>query len=220
MNDPVEALRPCPFCNSSDANQDAWSVKCEDCGAEMPGNVERARQAWNRRAPVAGSPATDDECDCQCPEPTSGAALISETCPIHNHPHEVSKNRRLLGLDDTRPPVPGEGGKVVERLRATATERRNASASDENQALIVVAKISRADAVLMEEAAALIESLSAANGKMKKRERKLTEQLGEIHTAMEAAEKCMYAEDAAKKYRKALEYSRDLRRARSRMGEG
>lgn len=42
-------LKICPFCGSSDRTQDAWSVKCIDCGAEMPGDVDRARNAWNRR---------------------------------------------------------------------------------------------------------------------------------------------------------------------------
>lgn len=64
----------------------------------------------------------------------------------------------LTAQSDASPASSG----VVERLRETAAERRKAAASDENQALAVIARISRADAVLMEEAASRITALEAA----------------------------------------------------------
>jgi hypothetical protein len=59
-------------------------------------------------------------------------------------------------------PAPRDLEGVVERLRKSADERKNATASLEDKALYVVAQISREDAALMSEAAALIEEMRKA----------------------------------------------------------
>lgn len=48
---------------------------------------------------------------------------------------------------------------IVERLRSTASEREQASARDEEKYLMIVAKLSRQDAVLMRQSADEIERL-------------------------------------------------------------
>lgn len=55
----VETLALCPFCGANEVSQDAWSVKCLECGAEMPGDVDRARTSWNRRAALSAAGAAE-----------------------------------------------------------------------------------------------------------------------------------------------------------------
>lgn len=74
MPNPADALKPCPFCGASDVSQDAWSVKCLDCGSEMPGDPSRAREAWNRRA-LTASPAQDEALNGARPLPIDRETL-------------------------------------------------------------------------------------------------------------------------------------------------
>lgn len=54
--------------------------ECERCGdsdyGDTPEGLEIIRECRARRLEEAG-------CDCQCPEPESGAALVSQSCPVH-----------------------------------------------------------------------------------------------------------------------------------------
>lgn len=50
-----------------------------------------ARPAAARGKAAAGEPLL---CDCECPEPEVGVALISEECPVHNlHPFPAPPER-------------------------------------------------------------------------------------------------------------------------------
>ena len=37
-------------------------------------------------------------CDCQCPEPESGVALVSDHCPVHNDMPTIDPECKYTGL--------------------------------------------------------------------------------------------------------------------------
>lgn len=55
-------------------------------GAELTAGLRKlleAKDCFVRAAVPAAPKPRDPRCDCQAPEPSSGAALISNSCPIH-----------------------------------------------------------------------------------------------------------------------------------------
>lgn len=62
----IEALKPCPFCGESFVYVVAGQLECHQCGARGPQALrEHQRQAWNRRAALAASPALIREAEAR-----------------------------------------------------------------------------------------------------------------------------------------------------------